>query len=624
MLCFLALCQIICLFMYFYYFQKSRNVAFSGTVSDYLFIYVFLLFPEVQKCYVFWHCVRLFVYLCISIISRKPEMLCFWHCAKLFVYLGISIISRSSEMLCFLALCQIICLFMYFYYFQKSRNVMFSGTASDYLFIYVFLLFPEVQKCYVFRHCVRLFVYLCISIISRSPEMLCFQALCQIICLFMYFYYFQKFRNVMFSGPVPDYLFIYVFLLFPEVQRCYVFGTVPNYLFIYVFLLFPEVQKCYVFWHCARLFVYLCISIIFRRPEILCFQALCQIICLFMYFYYFQKFTGTVPDYLFIYVFLLFPEVQKCYVFWHCARLFVYLCIYIISRSPEMLRFQALCQIICLFMYFYYFKKARNVMFSGTVPDYLFIYVFLLFPEVQKCYVFRHCVRLFVYLCISIISRSSEMLCFQALCPIICLFMYFYYFQKSRNVMFSGTVPDYLFIYVFLLFPEVQKYYVFWHCARLFVYLCISIIFRSSEMLCFLALCQIICLFMYFYYFQKARNIMFSGTVSDYLFIYVFLLFPEVHWHCARLFVYLCISIISRSSEMLCFLALCQIICLFMYFYYFQKSRNVAFSGTVSDYLFIYVFLLFQEGQKCYCNAVDKYGKKEAGTGEHSTTLIIK
>ncbi len=143
-------------------------------------------------------------------------------------------------------------------------------------------------------------------------------------------------------------------------------------------------------------------------------------------------------------------------------------------------------------MYFYYFQKSRNVMFSGTVPDYLFIYVFLLFPGVQKCYVFWHCARLFVYLCISII------------------------FRKSRNVTFSGTVPDYLFIYVFLLFPEVQKCYVFWHCARLFVYLGISIISRSSEMLCFQALCQIICLFMYFYYFQKSRNAMFSGTVPDY------------------------------------------------------------------------------------------------------------
>ncbi len=149
-----------------------------------------------------------------------------------------------------------------------------------------------------------------------------------------------------------------------------------------------------------------------------------------------------------------------------------------------MLCFQALCQIICLFMYFYYFQESRDVMFSGTVPYYLFIYVFLLFPEVQKCYVFRHCARLFVYLCISIISRSSEMLCFQALCQIIYLFMYFYYFLESRNVMFSGTVPDYLFIYVFLLFPGVQKCYVFRHCVRLFIYLCISIISRSPEMLC--------------------------------------------------------------------------------------------------------------------------------------------
>ncbi len=443
-------------------------------------------------------------------------------------------------MLCFLELCQIICLFMYFYYFQKSRNVVFSGTVSDYLFIYVFLLFPEVQRCYVFWNCVRLFVYLCISIIFRSPEMLCFLALCQIICLFMYFYYFQKSRNVMFSGTVSDYcLFMYFYyfqksrnVMFSGTVSDYLFmyfyyfqnsrnvmfsGTVPDYLFIYVFLLFPEVQKFYVFRHWARLFVYVCISIIPRIPEMLCFQALCQIICLFMYFYYFQKFrnvmfSGTVPDYLFIYVFLLFPEVQKFYVFRHWARLFVYLCISIISRIPEMLCFQALCQIICLFMYFYYFQKSRNFMFSGTEPDYLFIYVFLLFPEVQKCYVFSHCVRLFVYLCISIISRSPEMLCFQSLCHIICLFMYCYYFQKSRNVMFSGTVPDYLFIYVFLLFPEVQKFYVFRHWARLFVYLCISIISRSPEMLCFQALCQIIC---------------------------VFLLFPEIHkcyvsWHCAK------------------------------------------------------------------------------------------
>ncbi len=137
-----------------------------------------------------------------------------------------------------------------------------------------------------------------------------------------------------------------------------------------------------------------------------------------------------------IYVFLLFPEVQKC-CFRHCARLFVYLCISIISISPEMLCFQALCQIICVFILF---PEVQKCYVSGTVPDYLFICVFILFPEVQKCYVFRHCARLFVYLCIYFISRCPEML-------------------------FSYTVPDYLFIYIFILFPEVQKGYVFRHCA---------------------------------------------------------------------------------------------------------------------------------------------------------------
>ncbi len=148
-------------------------------------------------------------------VVRKSH--CFSH--KLHYYNASMVcICENVYLFCLFIMCiRIICLFMYLYYFQKSRNVMFSGTVPDDLFIYVFLLFPEVQKCYVFRHCARLLVYLCISIISRSPEMLCFQALNQIICLFMYFYYFQKSRNV------PDYLFIYVFLLFPEVQKCYVF-----------------------------------------------------------------------------------------------------------------------------------------------------------------------------------------------------------------------------------------------------------------------------------------------------------------------------------------------------------------------------------------------------------------
>ncbi len=69
--------------------------------------------------------------------------------------------------------------------------------------------------------------------------------------------------------------------LFMDFAHCvylwnvYLFIFRIHYLFIFVFLLFPEVQKCYVFWHCAILFVYLCISFI--------------------------------------------PEVQKCYVFRHCV-----------------------------------------------------------------------------------------------------------------------------------------------------------------------------------------------------------------------------------------------------------------------------------------------------------------
>ncbi len=47
------------------------------------------------------------------------------------------------------------------------------------LFVYLCIfIISGIQKCYVFWHCARLFVYLCISFISRSPGMLCFQALC--------------------------------------------------------------------------------------------------------------------------------------------------------------------------------------------------------------------------------------------------------------------------------------------------------------------------------------------------------------------------------------------------------------------------------------------------------------
>ncbi len=69
-------------------------------------------------------------------------------------------------------------------------------------------------------------------------------------------------------------------------------------------------------------------------------------------------FSGTVPDYLLIYV-------------------------YFISRSPEML-------------------------FSGTVPDYLFIYVYF-------------------------ISRSTEILCFQSLCTLQDRFISMVSFLKQTS-----------------------------------------------------------------------------------------------------------------------------------------------------------------------------------------------
>ncbi len=56
----------------------------------------------------------------------------------------------------------------------------------------------------------------------------------------------------------------------------------------------------------------------------------------------------------------------KCVFIYFSHSLFVYLCISITSRSPDFF-FLALCQIICLFMYLFYFQKSRNVMFSGTV-----------------------------------------------------------------------------------------------------------------------------------------------------------------------------------------------------------------------------------------------------------------
>ncbi len=75
-----------------------------------------------------------------TLVTVKCVFIYFSH--SLFVYLCISIISRSPEMLCFLTLCQIICFFMYFFYFQKSRKAL------------------SQIICYI------------------SPEMLCFLALC--------------------------------------------------------------------------------------------------------------------------------------------------------------------------------------------------------------------------------------------------------------------------------------------------------------------------------------------------------------------------------------------------------------------------------------------------------------
>ncbi len=81
-----------------------------------------------------------------------------------------------------------------------KENEFISKSSSD--AFHGFCTLGVTVKCVFIYFSHSLFVYLCISIISRSPEMLCFMTLCQIICLFMYFFYFQKSRNVMFSGTV--------------------------------------------------------------------------------------------------------------------------------------------------------------------------------------------------------------------------------------------------------------------------------------------------------------------------------------------------------------------------------------------------------------------------------------
>ncbi len=80
---------------------------------------------------------------------------------------------------------------MYFYYLQKSRNVIFSGTVLDYLFIYVFLLFPEVQKCYVFRHCA---LSKTVSFWNRDHNVLNKYKYCEqiLFCLFCFLFSFLK------------------------------------------------------------------------------------------------------------------------------------------------------------------------------------------------------------------------------------------------------------------------------------------------------------------------------------------------------------------------------------------------------------------------------------------------
>ncbi len=141
---------------------------------------------------------------------------------------------------------------------------------------------------------------------------------------------------------------------------------------------------------------------------------------------------------VFFNVFLYFTEVQKCYVFRHCAGLFVYLCI------------------------------SRKVIFSGTVPDYLFIYVF------------------------------PEMLCFQALCQIICLFMYFY-FSRSPEMLYFQALSQIICLFMYFYFS------------------------RSPEMLCFQALFHVICLLMYFYFSRSPEMLCFLALCHIILFIYLFI-----------------------------------------------------------------------------------------------------
>ncbi len=150
-----------------------------------------------------------------------------------------------------------------------------------------------------------------------------------------------------------------------------------------------------------------------------------------------------------------------------------------------MLCFQALCQIICLFMYLFYFQKYRNFIFSGTVPDYLFIYVFLLFPEVQKGYVFRQCQLPLVSVIAFTCSSCALLLIYWAPCPIVFAGSLSFSPILSLSLSLPVDVAEYVFLSPCLVgLVSLSCHLLFLSCSLLKHFSCSCLVLFYIYLVC--------------------------------------------------------------------------------------------------------------------------------------------
>ena len=499
----------------------------------------FSVHPDCVFCIVpsIWYTFASLVFFC-------PPRLCVLHCSLYMIYLCITCVLLSTRIVCFALfplydiplhhLCSsvhpIVCFAFFPLYDIPLHHLCFSVHPDC-----VFCIVPSIWHTFaslVFfcppglcvLRCFLYMIYLCITCVVLSTRIVCFA---------LFPLYDIPLHHLCFSVH-PDC----VFCIVPSIW--YTFASL---------VFFCQPGLCVL--HCSLYMIYLCITCVFLSTRMVCFSLfplydiplhhLCSSVhldCVFC----------IVPSIWYTFASLVFFCPPGLCVL-HCFLYMIYLCITCVFLSTR---------IVCFALFPLYDIPLHHLCFS-VHPDGVFFIVpsiwytfasLVFFCPLGLCVL--HCSVYMIYFCITCVFLSTRFVCF-ALFPLYDIPLHHLCFSVHPYCVFC-IVPSIWYTFASLVFFCPPGLCVF-HCFRYMIYLCITCVFLST---------QIVCFALFPLYDITLHHLCFSVHPDG-----VFFIVPSIWYtfaslvffcppglcvlHCSLYMIYLCITCFLLSTWIVCF-----------------------------------------------------------------------